>query len=333
MSDRHPVYLLLGPEVGEKEAFVSKLLASLARETGGEPEVHRFYAFDADISQVLTVLRNGSLFSAHRVVMLAGVEQINRKGDLEALREYSGRPAPEATLLLLSDEVGRVDKALRGFVPKPAQKTFWELFESQKRGWIASFLRRHDIQAEPDAVEFLLEMVENNTKQLRETCEKLVLFFGAGARIRYEEIEKLIYHSKDENVYSLFDRLARRDLGGAVEVLHRILLAREVEPTQLLAGLASQFRRLTAYRQLLAERFGREEALQRAGIRGGKRVQRVYQEASERYSLAQLRAVMVVLADSDVGLRSHKTALHPTLLDLCLYRIVNPQARGPQSAA
>jgi len=332
MSKPAAAYLLLGPEVGEKDAFVRRLAAQLAKQAGGSPEMHRFYGFDVEVSQVVAVLRNGSLFSPHRLVLLGNAELLTRKGDLDLLAEYCKRPAPDATLLLSSEELTRIDRRLEQMVAKEDRIVFWELFENQKMGWIQNFFGKRRIQIEPRAASFLLEMVENNTRQLQDTCEKLTLFFGEGSRIGHEDVEKILYHSKEENVFTLFDKIAARDFPGSLEILGKILLSRETDPVQLLAGLLAQIRRLLALKSLLEGRYGLEEACASLNLRG-KKVQKLYAEGARQYSVEELQALIVLVARFDVRLRSLKTALAATLLQLFLYYAVVRGGSGPWDGA
>jgi len=328
MSEPAAVYLLLGPEVGEKDAFLRRLTAQLAKRAGGSPEIHRFYAFDVEVAQVLATLRNGSLFSPHRLVLLGSAELLSHKRDLDMLAEYCAHPASDATLVLLSEELTRFDRRLEKIVPKENRIVFWELFENQKMGWIQSFFGKRRIQIEPRAAAFLLEMVENNTRQLQDTCEKLALFFGEGSRVGYEEVEKILYHSREENVFTLFDKIAVRDFPGSLEVLGKILLSREADPVQLLAGLLAQIRRLLALKRLLAGRYGLEEAFSSLNLRG-KRMQKLYGEGARRYSGEELEALVVLAARFDLRLRSLKSALAANLLQIFLYYAVVRGGRGP----
>lgn len=327
MSKPAAAYLLLGPEVGEKDAFLQRLTGQLAKQAGGQPEIHRCYAFDVELSQVVATLRNGSLFSPHRLVLLANAELLSRKSDLDLLAEYVARPAADATLVLLSEETSRIDRRLEEIVAKENRIVFWELFENQKLGWIQNFFGKRRIQIAPPAASFLLEMVENNTRQLQDTCERLSVFFGEGGRIGYEDVERILYHSKEENVFTLFDKIASRDFPGSLEVLGKILLSREADPVQLLAGLLAQIRRLLALRRLLDGRYDLQEAFASLNLRG-KRMQRLYGEAARRYSTAELEALVVLVARFDVRLRSLKTALAAILLELFLYYAVVRGGRG-----
>jgi len=319
------LYLLAGPEEGEKDAYLRRLLERIGKESGGPPEVHRFYAFDSDLGEVLAVLANGSLFAGFRLGLLQGAEELNRKRDVDLLAEYCARASRDSALVLLSSEVGRIDKRVERLVPRENKVIFWELFESQKQGWLANFFRSRRIKVEPAAAAFLLDMVENNTRELQAVCERLALFFGPDSTIGYEDVEKILYPSREENVVTLFERLPARELEPCLEVLAKILLSRDSDAVQLLAVLAGQFRKLLALKRLLSDHFSPEEAAERLELRG-KRVQRIFGEAARRYSREELERITVLTAACDQRARSLKSSLHPALLELYLYEVVAPAA-------
>jgi DNA polymerase-3 subunit delta len=321
------VYLLLGPEEGEKDLYIQKLIDAIAKRTGARPEIHRHYPFESSLMDILAVLRNGSLFSSSRLVIMNDVEEITAARDLRLLAEYCAAPAAESTLLLLSHGF-RVKNELEKLVAKANRVVFWELFENQKIGWIVNFFKQHGISIDAQASAFLLDMVENNTKQLKGICEKLVLFFGHQDRIRFEDIETLIYHSKEENVYTLFDKVVQKDLAASLAVLQKILLSREAEPVQLVSGLLFQFRKLMGLKKLLDQGYQPGEAFSRLAVRG-KRVQRVLQEGCRRYSREELSSILMLFAAVDVELRSLKSGIHTLILQYFLYSVI---ARGGRRA-
>ncbi len=324
-----PAQLFLGPEDGEKAAAVEKVAAALGAHIGEPPEVHRVYAFETRMADAVALLRNKSLFARHRLVIVGSAEAIKRKEDVEALLEYITSPAPDATLLLVSSELkGEIDKRIVAALPGDRTRIFWEMFDSQKKGWIVNFFRQRGITAEPAAVESLLEMVENNTRDLRVECERLALFLGPGATVDLSNVEQYISHSKEESVFTLFDSICLRDFPLAVEILARILLSRDAEATQLASGLLWQFRRLFAFKRLTAENYGVAEACARLNIRS-KKSQRTYQEGNSRFSATELESVLLALAEFDARFRSVKADLHPLLLQLMVYYIV---VRGGQGA-
>jgi DNA polymerase-3 subunit delta len=330
-----PAWLLLGPEEGEKGAFVEKLRAGLAR--GGEaPEVHRFYAGESPMADIILALRNISLFAARRLVIVSSVEEVKRAEDVAALVEYLASPAEDATLILLSSGfAGEIDRRIAGdsrrksagAIPAEHQKIFWELFENQKQGWVTTFFRQRSITVDTEAVEYLLDMVENNTRDMRVECERLAQFFGPGATLTLEGVEQYVYHSKEENVFTLFDRICGGELTLAEEALDRILLAREAEPTQLVSGLLMQFRRLAGYQRMLAANYESTEAFQKLRI-FSKRNQKTYAEGGRRFTDADLRVIVQLLVEFDERFRSVKADLHDLLLRLMVYYLVAKSGRG-----
>ncbi|UCF99856.1 MAG: DNA polymerase III subunit delta [Spirochaetaceae bacterium] len=321
MSKSDSLYLLLGPEEGEKDSFVERLIGKIAKSIGQPPEVHRFYSFDRELPEVLATLRNGALFSPYRIVLLRNVELLKGKKDLDQLAEYAAAPAAQSSLVMFSEEIGRIDRRLERLVPKENKVIFWELFENQKMGWILNFFRKRNIRIDSQATAFLLEMVENNTKELKDICEKLSIFFGEGSEIGYTDVEKILYHSKDENVFTLFDKIAGRDLDAALEVLAKLLLSREADAVGLLAGLLLQMRRLKALKLLIEKRYSYEEAFSRVKITG-KRMQKIYAAGAQAYSLKELQAIIQLIARFDYRVRSLGTVLHPTVLQLFLYYLI-----------
>lgn len=330
-----PAWLLLGPEEGEKSAFVQKIRAGLAR--GGEsPEVHRFYAGESAATEFVRSLRNFSLFSRHRLVIVSDAEQIKGAEEVGALVEYLASPAEDATLVLLSSGfAGEIDRKIAGdprrktpgAIPPEHQKVFWELFDNQKQGWVTGFFRQRSLSIEADAVEYLLDMVENNTRDMRVECERLAQFFGPGAVLTLERVEHYIYHSKEENVFTLFDRICGGELTLAEEALDRILLSREAEPTQLVAGLLMQFRRLAGYQRMLQANYESAEAFQKLRI-FSKRNQKTYTEGSRRFTSEQLATIIQLLVEFDSRFRSVKADVHELLLRLLVYYLVAKSGQG-----
>ena len=123
------------------------------------------------MADVLLCLRNQTLFSAHRLVILANAEEVRKAEDVAALVEYAGSPSSDATLLIVSSGfASEIDRKIVAAIPKDAQKIFWELFENQKQGWITSFFQKKKIAIDTEAVEYILDMVENNTRDMRSEC-------------------------------------------------------------------------------------------------------------------------------------------------------------------
>ena len=329
-------HLLLGPEEGEKAAFIEKIRQALAAQHGEQPEITRFYAGEARMTEVVQCLSNKTLFSRHRLVIVGNAEEVKRAEDVAALVEYMTSPAPDATLLLVSSGLtAEIDRRITGDIRKKTpgaiafddQKIFWEMFDNQKQGWVTGFFRQKKITIDPEAVEYILDMVENNTRDMRTECDRLAQFFGPDAVIGLDSVEQYIYHSKEENVFTLFDKICARELAGAEEVLARILLSRESEATQLAGGLLLQFRRLASLTRMLADNYETAEAFPKLRI-FSKRNQKTYIEGTRKYSGAEIETIIQLLVEFDERFRSVKSDLHELLLHLMVYYIVERAGQG-----
>ena len=327
MSSHPAVYLLLGPETGQKQEFLDTVRAAIQRLTGEQPEEHRFYPYKAEIRDLVSLLRNSSLFARHKLVTFSDAHELTRKPEVDPLVEYLKHPSSEATIVLMSDGYS-VDRRIEKQIPGEQRKVFWELYENQKRAWLQRYFRERDISLDPDAAELILEMVDNDTQDLRRECDRLAQYVGPGSVVDEASIEQLIYHSKEENVFTLFDQIAERNLESVLVVLQTILLSGESEPVQLLGGLLWQFRKLLTLARLQEQRYNFEDACKRAGIRG-KKSQRTYAAASRNYSVLDVERIIALTARYEGMLRSVKQDVQRLLIQLFMFRTVARKGQLP----
>ncbi len=320
MSDTPRVFLFLGPEEGLKNEDIDALRKRVAKQTGEAPDEHRFYLPHATIQSTVDILRNGSLFAAHRLVILHGVDQLRQKSDLEPLIRYLESPNPAATLVLVTDAV-KVDSRLERAVPGPNRKVYWELFENQKQNWVVSYFRKHHVAISDDAVDLFLEVVENNTQELRHEAEKLCTYVGPDGTVEEADIEAFIYHSRDESVFTLFKHICDNECELALMSLEKLVSSGDASPVQIVGGLAFQVRRLLALRVLLDNDVPINTAFERLNIRG-KRIQGEYRAGARRFATADLERNVYLLTEYDALFRSQRPGIHRCLLDLLLYQLM-----------
>lgn len=321
-------YLLLGPEEGEKGSFIDELKkAALADDPGCE--ISTYYPYETELSGVVGMLRNGSLFASRRLIILRNAELI-KKDDAALLADYLKNPAADATLVLVSEGMEKdIAKAVASAVPKERKKIFWELFENQKRSWLISYFRKAGMEVLPEAMELILELVENNTREMKAACDQLALYFGPGSCITEEEVDAFIFHSKEENVFTLFGKIGQRDFSGAVESLRKLILSGEGHPVQLYAGLLWQFKRLLSLSSYTDLQYSPEEACGKVGIRG-KRNQAGFIQANRNYTTAELKRIIVLIARFDALVRETRTEMQTLLMELFLYYVILRKGETPE---
>src|SRR5262249_21282354 len=85
-------------------------------------------------------------------------------------------------------------------------------------GWVVTLARERGHAIAPQAVERLLERTGVELARLDDELEKLSLHVGPKAPIDASHVDALVAASRAHAIEELTDRLARRDVGGALRV-------------------------------------------------------------------------------------------------------------------
>jgi DNA polymerase-3 subunit delta len=311
--------LFLGPEFGEKQDAINGIREGLRKKYGTSPEETSFYAGETPVTDMVSILRNGSLFSDVRLIFIKNAELIKKKEDTELLAAYMESPLEDTTLILISDTAG-LDKGLEKTVPREAKRIFWELFENRKTEWVVSFFRRQDYRIDEAGIEAILEMVENNTDSLRRECSRLMLFVGKDKVLGAKDVEKWLSHTREESAFTLFSRIAGGDLSRSIETLRTLLAAKET-PQAILAGLTWCYRKLRDYISLVESGIHDEFEFKKIGL-ASSFARRDYAAAAKRYSASAAAAGLALIAEFDILIRSAGSAPEAVLMDLLVYKLI-----------
>jgi DNA polymerase-3 subunit delta len=313
-------HLFLGPEFGEKQDTISGIRRNLTAQFGSPAEETSFYAGETPVNDMVSALRNGSLFADSRLFFIKNVETLKKKDDLELLASYMASPQDNTTLILMSDTLS-VDKALEKAAGR-GKKVFWELFENKKTEWVANFFRREQFRIDEGGINAILELVENNTDSLRRECSRLMLFLGKDTVVGEAEVENWLAHTREESAFTLFSRIAEGDLTRSVEILHTLLAAKE-SPVAILAALASCFRKVRDYAALTAAGVNDETEYKKIGVGSAySRVRKDYAAAGKRYGVSGAGACLSLTAGFDMRIRSSGTGFEQILMDQYLCEII-----------
>ncbi len=313
-------YLLAGPETGKRAAFAAELRAAIAASDGAPPEEHRAYASETGVGEILGLLRNGSLFSSRRIVEYRGAELIKGKEDLGAITGYLASPAPDAVLLLVTESF-YAEKALEDAVGKDRKRTFFEMFENEKPRWIEKKMRELGLGIDEGGIEALLELVENESGALEAACSRLALVFPPGVALGEDEVEAAIARNRQEDAFSLFERIATADMESALETLDAVLADRKGDAVQIISALTWSFRRLGRLHALMGGGEGLESACMRLQMRS-KALQRQSAAAIRRFPRAECERIILLASAFDAKARTLGALYERTLLQLLVYGIM-----------
>ncbi|MGE4463559.1 DNA polymerase III subunit delta [Sphaerochaeta sp.] len=334
-------YLLLGPETGAKEQELKDIRALLRTEFGPEIELSRFYPFETENGEIFTVLNNNSLFSDHRLVILSQAESANASL-VSSLAEYLAHPVDTATLVIISSELSVSAKISKG-VSKQNTKTFYDLLENQKGEWIRNHFRRMGLSIKGDAVDLLIELTEDNTQELRTICNQLGLFWQISDKSRpidEDDVETYVFHSRQEDAFTLFPSLAEGDLKKSLSSLHVILGSGDSQTAILLvSGLLWQFRRLLSIQEEREAGFSESEAFAKAQVQlkscpiRKPKDKSTYHAGLQNYEPDDLRSIIALLAEADIQVKEAGSELATLMLERLLYRIIKGKGKPMHEAS
>ena len=321
-----PIFLYTGPEFGERNDAIAEIRQS-AEKKFGSIDYHQLYTSDVSLDDVLSLLRNGNLFIPTRFVVLRGAESIKKKEDIQLLSDWCDEQRnvkpDDVWLFLVSDETS-VDKKLEALVPKEHRKIFWEMFEDRKERWLESYFGKNGYGLDPDAVDLILSLVENNTEALRNECSRFFACFEKGHTVTVDDVDSILAHNREESAFTLFDAMAAAGhdtaarLSEALSILQKLRNSKDTNYVSLIAGLTWCFRKLKVWHMLANEGGLSEFNLKINGFQA-KKMQQKYRAAASIWSLAETEAAIALLADTDIFVRSSGTTVEPVSLQTLVY--------------
>lgn len=328
MNDNAPLWLFTGPEIGERNAAIEQVRSSAARRSG-TLDSHSLYVQESPVTDVVSLLLNGSLFADARFVVYRNAELIKKKEEIELIASWSeaAGSGDGSYLVLVSEEIG-IDKKLEALVPKQNKKIFWEMFDNRKEQWIADFFRKEGLSVDGEAVSAILELVENNTDALKTACSRFSLFFEKGHRVTEEDALAILEHNREESPFTLFDAMAQGDFDAALGIWKKLSLSKESSPIQLLAGLTYCFRKLSDWHRLAAVGAMDDFSLKKAGF-SGKRAVDQYRMAAKRWNPAATDRILALIADTDLSMRTSGSALQGLQTEMFIYAALRLEGRAP----
>ena len=337
------VRFLMGSEEGEKQTWLDGERQRL-KSLHPDMETVQLFAFDVDASSLEEALFSPSLFSSFTLVVLKHYEQLRKDSPVNRLivRYASDDSGLPSQLVVLSSESAYslpapITKALR----KEDIITFWELFENRKQDWIRGFFRKAGYQIVPDAIRYILDMIDNNTQAMKDTCSQLVLFLdlerkGAGGTIQLEDIASYVSHTRSEDGFTLFAQVAKGDLVRSLSCLRRILVTDSRGYMSIVSILLRQFRLLESFLTLNAQAgeekaFENASALSSSGVTRGIRTVRdkqTFRSARDIYSLEDCARIISYLDSMDIAVKSAGGDEVALVLEMMLYTIIEGKGRS-----
>ena len=214
-----PVYYLMGEESYYIDRISDYIAQTVLTEEEREFNQTILYGVDTDVASIINAAKRYPMMSEYQVVIVKEAQNVKK---IEELSYYLQKPLM-STILVICHKNGVLDK--RKKLAAEISK-IGVLFESKKikdaqlPGFIASYLKRKQVDIEPKASEMMAEFVGTDLNRMAGELDKLIITLPAGSRrITPEQIERNIGVSKDYNNFELRNALLARDVLKANKII------------------------------------------------------------------------------------------------------------------
>ncbi len=228
---RLPLYLLLGEDAGTKTEFLELLKRKMFGGEGRDPGDASFreaasqgttvyYGDEADPGAVVETLRTFSFFTTVRLVI---VHDFDRLRSSRAFTGYLENPNSDAVLVLLTGK-----KSLPQGVHKLVERqgracVFWPMFRDAGERWLAREMRRLNIEAEREAVRYVLDVSGMGKQELNNQLRHIRDYLDPGEVLTLDKARDVLSALHEHSVFDLCDALFMQDAPRILAIFNQLL--------------------------------------------------------------------------------------------------------------
>ncbi|MDQ3673474.1 MAG: DNA polymerase III subunit delta [Gemmatimonadota bacterium] len=321
-------YYFHGDDDFQKDVAVRQLIEAAVDPATRDFNLEVRRGGDLEGESLASLLGTPPMMAERRMVVIRDVPAL-RKEARAALDAYLRAPASDLVLLLVAPSEARQEAAL---VKRCASVDFVAPDGSRLQRWIVKHVDALGGKIAANAADLLTSAVGADLSMLATELEKLMSYTG-GAPIDEDAVSAIVGVRRGETPGDLLDRIAARDVKGALGMLDVVLGQPKTNAVTLLMALSTQmfgiaYARALRDRGLAASRLSGELfGFLKAG--GGAYTGRPWGEATaawakavDHWSASELEAALDALLGADIALKesrvsSEEQVLTSLILNLC----------------
>ena len=259
-----PYYVLHGDEDFLKRQVLKKLRRCVFGTDDSEAPVTTVAGDKASFAEVFDELDSVGLFTSRRMVVVDNADPFvtKHRPQLEdKLPKLSG-----SGVLVLDVKTWAGTTRLAKMTPAAVTLVCKGPPPFKLPGWcVAWALSQQKKQLTGPAAAHLTELIGPDMGLLDQEILKLAIYVGSRARIDVADVDRLVGHSRAENIWHIFDAIAADKNADALTMLGRLFDQGE-EPIRLMGAFGLQMRRLAQAARLVAQGKRMTEALESVGV-------------------------------------------------------------------
>jgi DNA polymerase-3 subunit delta len=309
---------------GAERVFIDDAIASIrgAVLSGGLADFNhdRTTLRERRVPEVLSLCMTLPVMAPRRLVEVRDADSAN-DADVDALAAYLDKPAPESVLMLVCSDVD-----FRAKLPKLLEKHKAAVlcrFDHPKEREMPSLVIRRAkklrLKLGPGAADALAVTVGADLTLLERALEKLAI--AVDGEVTAKDVSAHVADTHLEDAFAFAAAVAGGDRKAAIAAAAQLQAARE-EPIRLIGLLAWQLRQVAMARALLDEGKDAAKELRLFGDRATPVMRAARSLSPERHARR-----LVMLAETDVALKSSRAAPWLLMMNLVQGLTAEPQAR------
>ncbi len=307
-----PVYLLFGAETRLRD-LAAKTIADFALK---DSELREFNETvfslnnENNLLYALSAAEQLPMMASRRVIRItdvrisANANKDNLKEESEQLlNSYLKRPAETSVVLFIADELDKRRKMSKLLIENSVAVEFSELSHFELLKWANDELKKYGVSADQKTLDYLISLTGSNVTRLTNELEKLSTAVLPDKIITIELIDRLVPNSKELSNFDLTDSLIAKNKSQTFRILKKIL-DDGAEPLMLLGLIASNFRRISLAKELMANGADTKEVFRLIKMPPNKHDN--FLVTARRIEREKLSKIMKRISETDLAIKTSK---------------------------
>ena len=325
-----PAYYLYGDDDFLKEQALRDLIAAAVDPATRDFNLDVRRGSEIDAETLGSLLRTPPMIAERRVVAIRDVTAL-KKDARAALEQCLGAPSPDVVIVLVTGAGAKLEKELAA---RAVTVEFAPLAGDRVPKWIAHHARTHlDVEITPEAATLLQSVVGNDLPELAAELDKLASYAN-GTAIDEAAVSDAVGIRRGETMGNLLDRVASRDVRGALAMVHHVLSQPKASGVTLVLALSTQ---VLAMAWGLAEHGGRLPSFRLEGeyialLKAGRAYPgRPWGEAvkswsthADKWTSAQFDRALDALLAADLALKSTRVSTDEQVVESLILAMCSP---------
>lgn len=298
----NPFYLVMGEEPFQVQSCTNDIRKNA--KIHGFDEVLKFSILPQfDWNEITQEYNSLSLFSDKRIIEIELGDQKAGQTGSSALKSLAENINPDCIVIIKGNKAGQDIQRSAWFKALDKQGLFipcYEITANHLNTWLNQQCQNLSLVLDQQAKQFLLESTQGNLLATHQELEKLVLLYGNNA-ITKEHLRSVLRNQSKFDIFDLSDALLNGNLKQIIEILSN-LKNNHNEVASVSWAITRDAQQLFDMSSALQSGENINQVFKTHNV--WKNKQALYQNALNRIPFSQLKHILVLLAQFDIGFKS-----------------------------